>query len=60
MPYYIQRRAKHNLLETIDEIEDVKEAYRLAAEYNLSDNTALHYVSRRPCKHWLDNDSKES
>lgn len=54
MPYYIQRRDNSNTVETIDEITDSKEAYRVAREYNLSDPTARHYVAKKPCKAWLE------
>lgn len=52
MPFYIQRRVEPRSVETIDEFTDPKEAHRVAREYNLSDPTALHYVSRVPCKAW--------
>jgi len=52
MPYYIQRREDPRTVETIDEFEDSKEAYRVAREYNLSDPTARHYVTRVACKAW--------
>jgi len=52
MPYYIQRREDPRTVETIDEFEDSKEAYRVAQEYNLSDPTARHYVTRVACKAW--------
>lgn len=51
MPLYIQRKS-NGKLETIDEVEDAKEAYRLAREYNLADQTATHYVSKKACKSW--------
>jgi hypothetical protein len=54
MPFYIQRREDPKTVETIDEFNDPKEAHRMAREYNLSDPTALHYVSRVPCKSWRD------
>ena len=52
MPFYIQRREDSKNIETIDEFEDAKEAHRMVNEYNLADPTAMHYVSRRPCKAW--------
>jgi putative IMPACT (imprinted ancient) family translation regulator len=52
MPWYIQRRESSRSLETIDEIDDAKEAHRVAKEYNISDPTAVHYVSKVPCKAW--------
>lgn len=53
MTYYIQRR-DGGKVETIDEIDDRREAHRLASEYNLADNSAYHYVKRKPCKAWLE------
>lgn len=52
MPFYIQRRVDPRSVETIGEFTDPKEAHRRAREYNLSDATALHYVSKTPCKAW--------
>lgn len=51
MPWYIQRKAGGRV-ETIDEVKDSREAHRLAAEYNMADKTATHYVVRTPCKAW--------
>jgi len=51
MPYYIQRNSE-GLVETVDEVDDSKEAYRLAAEYNSADQAARYYVKRTPCKAW--------
>ena len=51
MPWYIQRK-QSGKVETIDEIDDRTEAYRLAAEYNMADKTAYHYVQRVACKAW--------
>jgi len=51
MPWFIQRK-QDGKVETIDEIRDSREAHRLAAEYNLADKSAIHYVSRQPCKAW--------
>lgn len=51
MPFYIQRKQGGNV-ETIDKVDDRREAHRLAAEYNLADKTAYHYVSRAPSKSW--------
>lgn len=51
MPFYIQRRA-NGKIETIDELDDSKEAHRLAREYNLADQSAFHYVARHACKGW--------
>jgi hypothetical protein len=55
MPYYIQRRDNTNIVVTIDEYEEAKEAYQAAREYNLRDATAVHYVAKKPCKAWLEN-----
>lgn len=52
MPYYIQRRSERGFVETVDEVDDSKEAYRLAAEYNSADQAARYYVKRTPCKAW--------
>ena len=52
MPFYVQRRVDPRSVETIGKFIDPKEAHRVAREYNLSDPTALHYVSRVPCKAW--------
>lgn len=57
MPYYIQRRDKTSIVATIDEYEDAKEAYQAAREYNLRDNTAVHYVAKKACKSWYDKQS---
>lgn len=40
--------------ETVDQVEDSKEANRLVSEYRLSDSSAQYYVSSRPCKDWDD------
>lgn len=53
MTWYIQRK-QLGKIETIDEIDDRSEAYKLAAQYNMADKTAYHYVQRRPCKAWLE------
>jgi hypothetical protein len=54
MAHYIQRRDNSNTVETIDEFETAKEAYRAAREYNLADPTAVHYVAKKACKAWLE------
>jgi Tat protein secretion system quality control protein TatD with DNase activity len=54
MPYYIQRRDNTNIVVTIDEYEEAKEAYQAAREYNLRDTAAVHYVGKKPCKAWLE------
>lgn len=51
MTYYIQRR-DGGKVETIDEIDDRREAYKVVREYNISDQSAFHYVSIRACKSW--------
>ena len=57
MAYYIQRRDYTNTVETIDEFETAKEAYRAAREYNLADPTAVHYVAKKACKAWRENEA---
>lgn len=52
MPFYIQRRVDPKTVQTLAEFIDPKEAHRVAREYNHSDPTALHYVTRVPCKSW--------
>jgi len=57
MPVYIQRRTlgqTRHQLETVDEAPTYKEATVLCNEYRLSDPFAYYYVSRRPCKSWLE------
>ena len=54
MPYYVQRRDDTNTVETVDEITDSKEAYRVAREYCLADPTARYYIAKKPCKAWLE------
>lgn len=51
MAWYIQRRHA-GAVETIDEIDDIKEAHRIAHQHNLADKTAYHYVAKCPCKSW--------
>jgi hypothetical protein len=58
---YIQRK-EGRTVETVDQFpyatkEDRQEARRVVAEYNLSDRTAHHYLSRRACKGWNDETS---
>ena len=48
---YIQRRGD-GYLETVDEFEDAKEAREMLKEYRMSDPSAEHYMSSRPCKEW--------
>jgi hypothetical protein len=50
---YIQRRESRQL-ETVDQFETLKEARAMLIEYRISDRTATYYMSRRPCKHWKD------
>lgn len=54
MPYYIQRRDETNVVVTIDEYEDAKEAYQAAREHGLRDLLARYYVAKKPCKAWLE------
>jgi hypothetical protein len=51
MKRYIQRRDSKQL-ETVDEFDTPKEARAMVAEYQLSDPSAIYYVSRRPCRGW--------
>lgn len=48
---YIQRRGQ-GYLETVDEVEDRREARRLVREYRMADPSASYYLSGRPCKAW--------
>ena len=48
---YIQRKGD-SYLETVDEFNTRTEARAMLAEYRLSDPTAHHYLSSRPCKGW--------
>jgi hypothetical protein len=50
---YIQRRGD-GYLETVDEFETIKEARAMLAEYQMADPGGHHYLSRRPCKAWVD------
>ena len=50
---YIQRKDSQQL-ETVDEFETLKAARAALIEYRISDSTATYYLSRRPCKHWKD------
>jgi len=50
MPWYIQRRSETGFVETVDEVDDRREAHRVAAEYNIADKSAQYYVKRYPCK----------
>lgn len=49
--FYIQRRGD-GYLETVDEFSDRREARAMLAEYQLSDPSARHYLSSRPCRDW--------
>ncbi len=53
MPIYIQRKGQHQL-ETVDEFETHKEAREMLLEYQMSDSSAHHYLSNRPCKEWAE------
>lgn len=48
---YVQRRDGIQL-ETVDEFPTWREARIMLAEYQLSDPSALYYLSRRPCRAW--------
>jgi hypothetical protein len=48
---YIQRK-DGRMLETVDEFSTRREARAMLAEYRMSDPTARHYLSTRPCKGW--------
>lgn len=55
MKFYVNRRSiNHNYIETIDEFKSLPEAHAMAREYELADYSAEYYVSRRPCKAWLE------
>lgn len=54
MPFYIQRRVNSKDIQTIERLEDAKEAHRKVTEYNVNHPEALHYVVKRPCKSWVD------
>lgn len=56
MPFYLQRRVDPKSVQTMAEFVDPREAHRVAREYNHSDPTALHYVTRVPCKSWRSKD----
>lgn len=48
---YIQRKdAQH--LETVDEVDNRREARRLLSEYRLADPYAHYYLSQRACRAW--------
>lgn len=48
---YIQRKSG-NQIETVDEFTTKKEAKEMLIEYIISDQSAMFYLSTRPCKHW--------
>ena len=48
---YIQRK-DNNYLETVDQFETMKEAKEMLIEYQMSDRTAVFYISQRACKGW--------
>lgn len=50
MPYV--NRCNGRDVETIDSAETMREAQRLAAEYNLADPSASYVASSRACKEW--------
>lgn len=56
--YYIQRKnGKH--LETVSECAKFKDAKSERNEYQLSDSSAIYYISGRACKQWRE-DSKQN
>ena len=38
--------------ETVDEFPTRKEARDMVTEYRMSDPSAYHYLSQRPCQNW--------
>lgn len=48
---YIQRKG-NGYLETVDELENYKEARQMLKEYRMSDTTAHFYLSQRACADW--------
>lgn len=48
---FIQRK-DINGTETVDEFYTYKEARLMLAEYQLSDQYALYYISERACREW--------
>lgn len=51
---YIQRKGA-GYLETVDQFETRKEARAMLSEYQLSDYSAIYYLSSRACKEWRNN-----
>lgn len=56
---YIQRKDS-NYLETVDEFETYREAFKMIREYRLSDPSADYYLSKRPCKTWREQSKTET
>lgn len=52
---YIQRKSGADL-ETIDQFETRKEGRAMLSEYQLSDNSAVYYLSSRACKQWRESE----
>jgi hypothetical protein len=48
---YVQRKSG-GYLETVDAFRTMKEARVMLSEYQLSDSSAVYYLSRRACKAW--------
>lgn len=48
---YLQRKGS-GYLETIDAFSTIKEARAMLKEYQLSDSSAVYYLSQRACKAW--------
>ena len=53
MTVYIQRKYQDQI-ETVDEFSTEKEAREMLQEYQMSDPSAHHYLSNRPCKEWAE------
>ena len=51
---YIQRKGD-GYLETVDAFETRKEARAMLSEYQLSDYSAVYYLSSRACNAWAKN-----
>jgi hypothetical protein len=48
---YIQRKSE-GYLETVDAFNNIRAARAMLSEYQLSDKSAVYYLSRRACKAW--------
>jgi len=56
--YYIQRK-DGKYLETVSECARFKDARFERNEYQISDTSAIYYISQRACKQWRE-DSKQT